>query len=343
MYSRRSDRRWCTELQLADLTFSERNANCHWSNLFEVDDFHRRPLPPPYAMKYTPGEIWFLHLSQKGILDNSGWRAIIASWELIPSLRWITTQKKMDRWIVSTAPSRTSTIYISDHSKAWDLYTDAMEYAYNTTAHSSTAYDPLELVVNLILFHVAVGEHSHPVADAGLSREKMATNTGRKLMPLCITFPKAQKRYKLDYDRLLLRHRKIFEIVSNALLRIEKRLKTRSDCSHKLSRIADEPFCVITVHNRTIVIENSDNTCDRVRLDIVEPATASSGVIQPTAAKEEHDLQTGPDNSPISDSEAEKPQYFVIKNSSNTRKDPDDPEGQLVYMVKWYGHSKTTW
>ena len=38
--------------------------------------------------------------------------------------------------------------YIAEHPKDWDLFSDALTYAYNTQAHRSTSVAPFELVLS---------------------------------------------------------------------------------------------------------------------------------------------------------------------------------------------------
>eukprot|EP00171_Calliarthron_tuberculosum_P022605 IDg22605t1 len=74
--------------------------------------------------------------------------------------------ERFNRTILSS-PRR----FIADHPKDWDLYTDALTYAYNTQAHSSTGYAPMELTISRLPPHMAMEDYFQPTKNVRLARD----------------------------------------------------------------------------------------------------------------------------------------------------------------------------
>eukprot|EP00171_Calliarthron_tuberculosum_P001455 IDg1455t1 len=50
--------------------------------------------------------------------------------------------------------------YVAEHPQHWDMFTDALTYAYNTQVHTSTGLAPFELVLNRLLHELSVAASS---------------------------------------------------------------------------------------------------------------------------------------------------------------------------------------
>eukprot|EP00171_Calliarthron_tuberculosum_P023733 IDg23733t1 len=61
--------------------------------------------------------------------------------------------------------------FIADHPKDWDIYTDALTYAYNTQAHSSTGYAPMELTISRLPPHMEMEDYYQPIKNVCLARD----------------------------------------------------------------------------------------------------------------------------------------------------------------------------
>eukprot|EP00171_Calliarthron_tuberculosum_P018817 IDg18817t1 len=68
--------------------------------------------------------------------------------------------------------------FIADHPKDWDLYTDALTYAYNTQAHSSTGYAPMDLTISRLPPHMAMEDYSQPMKNVRLARDASISKLG---------------------------------------------------------------------------------------------------------------------------------------------------------------------
>eukprot|EP00171_Calliarthron_tuberculosum_P009252 IDg9252t1 len=61
--------------------------------------------------------------------------------------------------------------FIAEHSKDWDIYTDMLTYAYDTQAHFSTGYAPMELTISRLPLHMAMENYSKPTKNVRLARD----------------------------------------------------------------------------------------------------------------------------------------------------------------------------
>eukprot|EP00171_Calliarthron_tuberculosum_P011861 IDg11861t1 len=69
--------------------------------------------------------------------------------------------------------------FIADHTKDWDLYTDALTYTCNTQAQSSTRYAPMELPISRLPPHMAMENYSQPTKNFHLARDAWISKLGR--------------------------------------------------------------------------------------------------------------------------------------------------------------------
>eukprot|EP00171_Calliarthron_tuberculosum_P003323 IDg3323t1 len=97
--------------------------------------------------------------------------------------------------------------FIADHPKDWDFYTDALTYKYNTQAHSSTGYAPMELTISRLTPHIAIENYSQPTKNVRLSQDAGISNLG-KLVGEFQELIKAKQRYRKNYDKHLHRTKK---------------------------------------------------------------------------------------------------------------------------------------
>ena len=85
---------------------------------------------------------------------------------------------------------------------------------------------------------------------------------------------RAQERYKKNFDARLRRQRQRISADDHVFLRIEK--KNDRDTRHKQAPIASGPYPVKAIDSKTVVIERSDGTTERVSLNRVVRAPKSS-------------------------------------------------------------------
>ena len=180
--------------------------------------------------------------------------------------------------------------YAADHPKDWDLYTDALTFAYNTQVHSTTGVSPFELVLSRP--PAALSMEAKPELQ-GLSASELRLRWKQRLEALINTasagLRRTQRRYKRNFDRRLRNSNEDPKPGSYVFLRKEHYNTTES--RHKLAPIATGPHKVVSLEGRTLVIQIGDRqervSRDRVSLaptprDVVE-STVNQGTNHPTS------------------------------------------------------------
>ena len=166
--------------------------------------------------------------------------------------------------------------YVADHPKDWDLFTDALTFAYNTQVHTSTGCTPFELV--LARPPASLSMEAKPSIDEVLSARDSVTQWKRRLEALMKTagdeLNKSQRRYKRSFDRRVRLPLDTPVAVSFVFLRKDY-TNPRTDTKHKLAPLATGPHKVVSYDGRTVVVQVGDEQ-ERVSRDRVVPAPTPS-------------------------------------------------------------------
>ena len=154
--------------------------------------------------------------------------------------------------------------YIADHPNDWDLYTDAITYAYNCQPQTSTSVAPFDLVLSRPPPAIATkAEHSEPQTAADF-KNKWKANLQQTLATARKKLLETQARYKRNYDNRLRRTNTIIKPDDFVFLRVERR--DDKETRHKLAPIAEGPFRVkeVDTASKTVVIEREDRSTENV-------------------------------------------------------------------------------
>ena len=170
--------------------------------------------------------------------------------------------------------------YVADHPKEWDLFSDAVTYAYNTQTHASTGLSPFQLVLSKTPRALAMeelpklrGENPSLYHRRWLSRLQALMETANAALSA------TQRRYQRNFNSRLRRSRNEPTAGSYVFLRKEQTSRT-GDTRHKLAPLATGPFKVISVHGRTVVIQIGDDQ-ERVSRDRVQVAPSPANIAPP--------------------------------------------------------------
>ena len=178
--------------------------------------------------------------------------------------------------------------YVADHPRDWDLYTDALTYAYNCQPHTSTSIAPFELVLS---------KPPEPLALKPLPKEEPRGDFKKQWKHWLVDtmaktrerLTKAQARYKKSYDARLRIQRENINVGDHVYLRVERR--NPDEHRQKLAPIAEGPYKVNKTDEHTIVIERPKRTVDKVsRSRVVLAPTPKTDeemqeILKPSTAK----------------------------------------------------------
>ena len=223
--------------------------------------------------------------------------------------------------------------YLDDHPKDWDLFTDALTYAYNTQVHSSTNASPFELVLARKPRHLAMNVNPELEELSTGPFDKMAwLKRLRVLVETANTeLGKAQNRYKKNFDKRI--KVRSDNITTGCAVFLRRDGVSPGEKQHKLSPIVDGPYRVISKDRKTCVIARSNTETERVSLDRV--TRAPDEVIPNTAA--------GPSTTPSTyePSRQATEEEDVIDTIINHRTE----NNEIRYRIRWYGRqpSEDTW
>jgi transposase InsO family protein len=168
--------------------------------------------------------------------------------------------------------------FIADHPRDWDLYSDAVTYAYNTQPHSSTHVAPFELVL------------SNPPGPPGLLPDPLK----RELPPAEFRYEwkqwlshlmnsaddalrDAQQRYKRNFDNRVRPLSQALRPNAYAFLRADRPQSDNDGFHHKLAPLVTGPHRITEVADdgRTLVLDlgtRASPALERVSRDRVVPA-----------------------------------------------------------------------
>ena len=161
--------------------------------------------------------------------------------------------------------------YVAEHPRDWDLFSDALTYAYNTQAHASTMLAPFELVLSRPPPVISI--ESRPTMDAAddayTYRERWKYWLTQLMSTASAELEKRQARYKRNFDaRLRLPVQRISE---GSFVFLRRDHTPRTESRHKLAPVADGPFKVVGADEHTVVVKIDENV-ERVSRDRVELA-----------------------------------------------------------------------
>ena len=177
--------------------------------------------------------------------------------------------------------------YVADHPKDWDLFTDALTYAYNTQVHNSTGCTPFELVLSKPPSSLALealptlkGEPTSVYHERWTRRLEALMSTAKRELR------KAQKRYQRNFNR---RQRlPVRDPKPNGYVFLRKDYhEPKVGTKHKLAPVATGPYKVISVSDKTLVIKIGERH-ERVSRDRVEIAPNPSVEPSRLTSNEEH-------------------------------------------------------
>ena len=161
--------------------------------------------------------------------------------------------------------------YVAEHPRDWDLFSDALTYAYNTQAHASTMLAPFELVLSRP--PPAISIESRPTMDAAddayTYRERWKYWLTQLMSTASAELEKRQARYKRNFDARL--RLPVQQISEGSFVFVRRDHTPRTESRHKLAPVADGPFEVVGADEHTVVVKIDENV-ERVSRDRVELA-----------------------------------------------------------------------
>lgn len=93
--------------------------------------------------------------------------------------------------------------YIADHPKDWNLYSDILDYAYNTQVHRATKCAPFELVLFRAQQPLAVAPRPTERPSASATHQLLRWRQWLKCLldRICPGMRKAQEKYRCDFNK----------------------------------------------------------------------------------------------------------------------------------------------
>ena len=161
--------------------------------------------------------------------------------------------------------------YVGEHPKDWDLFSDAVTFAYNTQVHRTTNIAPFELVLARAPRNIALQAQPH-LEQFGSSRAyylKWQSWLESLMRTANKNIRKEQARYKRNFDARLRKPKYDIPVGSYVFLRKEQ--GTATEPMYKLAQVATGPYAVKKSDRNTVVIAIGDQE-ERVSRDRVELA-----------------------------------------------------------------------
>ena len=150
--------------------------------------------------------------------------------------------------------------YIDDHPKDWDLFTDALTFAYNTQPHRSTNLAPFELVLSRP--PVPLSLKCKPAVEEIPTGSQFATKWRIWFEALMSTaqedLRRTQQQYKKNFDERLRKATESLEPGGLVFLRKDYS-NPRKGSRHKLAPLVTGPYEIISVSTHTVVIKIGDD------------------------------------------------------------------------------------
>ena len=178
--------------------------------------------------------------------------------------------------------------FASEDQKHWDVFSNAVTFAYNTQVHSSTGCSPFELVLSrppgplamqAIASSTVAGEQPQQVRQRFIERISRLVAKARESLSA------SQARYKRNFDS---RVNPAAPLVPGqaVYLRRERKAEDKLLPSHKLKPKVYGPFEVIRTNSHTVTIDR-DGLLDKVSKDRVVLAPIKQGVLQHVLVEDE--------------------------------------------------------
>ena len=187
--------------------------------------------------------------------------------------------------------------YVAEHPRDWDLFSDALTYAYKTQAHASTMLAPFELVLSRP--PPALSIESRPTMDAAddayTYRERWKYWLTQLMSTASAELEKRQARYKRNFDAWLRLPVQQISKASFVFLRRDHTLRTES--RHKLAPVANGPFEVVGADEHTVAVKIDENvervSRDRVQLAPKPAEAVTQDTVQDTSGANAAPAPTG--------------------------------------------------
>ena len=158
--------------------------------------------------------------------------------------------------------------YVSEHPKDWDLFSDALTYAYNTQALESTSVAPFELVLSRppapLAFEATPSIDS--VSDEAQYHKKWTTYAKALTSTARKEIQKRQLRYKREFDDRVMPYKEDVTVGTYVFLRKDY-TNPRRESKHKLASIATGPYKVTAREANTVTIEREKLEQENVSRD----------------------------------------------------------------------------
>ena len=178
--------------------------------------------------------------------------------------------------------------FASEDQKHWELFSNAVTFAYNTQAQSSTGCSPFELVsfrppgplaMQATASSTVAGEQPQQVRPRFIERISHLAATARESLSV------SQAQYKRNFDA---RVSPAAQLVPGqaVYLRRERKAEGKLLPSHKLKPKVYGPFEVIRTNSHTVKIDR-DGLLYKVSKDRVVLAPVKKGVLQPVPVEDE--------------------------------------------------------
>ena len=188
--------------------------------------------------------------------------------------------------------------YVAEHPWDWDLFSDALTYAYNTQAHASTMLAPFEFVLSRPPPTLSI--ESRPTMDAAddayTYRERWKYWLTQLMSTASAELETRQARYKRNFDARL--RLPVQQINEGSFVFLRRDHTPRTESRHKLAPVADGPFKVFGADEHTVVVKIDENV-ERVSRDRIvlaqkpaEPVTQDT--VQDTSGAYAAPAPTGP-------------------------------------------------
>ena len=175
--------------------------------------------------------------------------------------------------------------YIADHPQEWDLYTDALVYAYNTQVHSSTKCAPFELVLSRRPPAISLRAEPDIGPDVPAVQYYLRWKSWlQRILPTATAeLAKAQDRYKRNYDRRIRPQKTDYAV--NDYVFVRKDHTNVKESRHKLAATVTGPYRITDVDDHTVVIEDGDSR-ERISRDRVTAAPCAQPTTPPLGGKQ---------------------------------------------------------
>ena len=177
--------------------------------------------------------------------------------------------------------------YVLDHPRDWDEFTPVLTYAYNSQIHRTTGFAPFELTLARPPPHLAlqVRPDLSAVANRASAYQRWRLRLQALLKTASASSDAARARYKRDFDRRLRRNPE--HLVPGMYVFVRREYAPKTDSSeprkHKLSPVTDGAFKILSVDDKTVVIDDDHGNQERISRDRVVKAPVTDDNVAPAS------------------------------------------------------------